>query len=630
MRKLYVELFFVIIVLLYGVFVLIQIAVDEATLADYKKIIDVTDITFGSMLLIEIVLNVFAYGLEYLKNGWSLFDAIVIVISFALSILAASGSSSRWLINILRLRVVLRILRVLVVFERLKQRSQTMKLAHRHPITSPVEQVLRLLNELRYHPALKSSTRNDIDYAIDVIKNNRLYNVEVVAGGDVDDDTQQWLRGEILKVNDDDMVLTDDANENGNDRNGPGANTGRPSNTGIGAGSTLTAFKRGTTMKELLPALDPASEVELQSVLATINTWTFDVFRVNALTGGHPLVQIGYHLLHDLAGMVLQIEMTTLVSFLTEIQSGYVATNPYHNAIHAADVMQTTHYFLVQPELVPFLRPLDRALALIAAGIHDFKHDGFNNSFHISTASEIALRYNDHAVLENFHVAQSFLVMKNPEHNILGRLSPEDFKYGREMIIQMVLATDMARHFEDVALFKANILPAPGEELAIKSLADKKLLLKMILHTSDVSNPAKERETMLRWTERVVEEFFLQGDMEKQLSLAVSPFMDRDTIVLKKMQVGFADFIVAPLFSVWAQIITEVDQVAYKTLLQNREFWFGLTEEFKPHNIKDAVREWTTKKRLSQSSIVSAEAEVPNTSRVRRSIASMLGSTDDA
>ncbi|KAJ0412862.1 hypothetical protein ATCC90586_002492 [Pythium insidiosum] len=199
LRKLYVELFFVIIVLLYGVFVLIQIAVDEATLADYKQIIDVTDITFGSMLLIEILLNVFAYGFEYLKNGWSFFDAIVIVVSFALSILAASGSSSRWLINVLRLRVVLRILRVLVVFERLKQRSQTMKLAHRHAITSPVEQVLRLLNELRFHPALKSSTRNDIDYAIDVIKNNRLYNVEVVAGGDVDDDTQQWLRGEILK-----------------------------------------------------------------------------------------------------------------------------------------------------------------------------------------------------------------------------------------------------------------------------------------------------------------------------------------------------------------------------------------------------------------------------------------------
>ncbi|CAH0477788.1 unnamed protein product [Peronospora belbahrii] len=86
------------------------------------------------------------------------------------------------------------------------------------------------------------------------------------------------------------------------------------------------------------------------------------------------------------------------------------STSPYRDDIHAADVMQIVHYFLMQPEL-PHLN-----------------------------ASKITLRYNDHAVLENYHVAQSFLVMKNADFNVLGQLALDDFK--RDMIIR---ATDMAK-----------------------------------------------------------------------------------------------------------------------------------------------------------------------------------------
>lgn len=647
MRKLYVELFFVMIVLAYGVFVLVQITMGEDALTKYKNVINLTDITVGSILLLEITLKVFAYGTQYLRNGWNLFDGIVIIASFVLGILAALGAQSELFIKILRLRVILRVLRVLVVFERVKQRSRSIQFVHKGPITSPVEHVLRVLHELRFHPALRSSLREEVEFAIDVIRNNRLYEAnDELIGAEVDNDTQNWLRGEVLKVNDTAKVLPDASedertlvvqqNSVGN-TNGPNGRS--TAGDGSGENGAYATARRSVTMKELLPPLDVASEFELQNLFRDVTNWSFDIFRVNVISGGNALCQLGYYLLHELASSHLQIEQATLVNFLLEIQHGYISTNPYHNAIHAADVMQTVNYFLIQPELAPFLRPLDRALALIAAGIHDFKHDGFNNSFHISTGSEIALRYNDHAVLENFHVAQSFLVMKNAECNVLGKLSTEDFKYSREMIIQMVLATDMAKHFEDVALFKANILPAPDEELMIKNVGDKKLLLKMILHTCDVSNPSKDREIMLKWTERVVEEFFVQGDLEKQLSLAVSPFMDRETIVLKKMQVGFADFIVAPLFSVWAQILVNVNAVGYKTLLGNREFWSSLSDDFKPYMIKDAIRDLNHHKRISQSSVsggvgssddLGGLSTAVNSSRVRKSIANLVLATDSS
>lgn len=645
MRQLHVELFFVMIVLAYGLFVMVQITLGDEALATYKTAVNVTDITVGSILLVEITLKIFAYGLQYVRNVWALFDALVIVASFVLGIVAATGTQSLILVKVLRLRVILRVLRVLVVFERVKQRSRAMNLVHKGPITSPVEHVLRVLNELRYHPALRASLRNELEVAIDAIKNNRLYdaNEALLVGHGVDDDTQNWLRGEVLKSNDTNKVLPDaddgddgmgdadvadaDCSDEDTDDNG-GRCSPTAATSGRAARGTLGTIKRGVTLRELLPPLDTAADFEMQNLLQNVATWSFDIFRVHTVSGGNALCQVGYHLLRDVACSALQIDSSVLVSFLLEIQRGYVASNPYHNAIHAADVLQTVYFFLVQPELQPFLRPLDRALALLAAGIHDFKHDGFNNSFHISTASDIALRYNDHAVLENFHVAQSFLVMKNPELNVLGKLAPDDFKYARDMMIQMVLATDMAKHFEDVALFKTNILPGPDEELAIKNVGDKKLVLKMILHTCDVSNPAKDRELMLRWTDRVVEEFFVQGDLEKQLSLPVSPFMDRDTIVLKKMQVGFADFIVTPLFSVWSQILAGVNAGPYKVLLSNREFWAALSEDFKPHMIKDVVRELGNhRQRASQT--VSTISEEPLSSRARRSVGAILLGTDD-
>lgn len=41
---------------------------------------------------------------------------------------------------------------------------------------------------------------------------------------------------------------------------------------------------------------------------------------------------------------------------------------------------------------------------------------------------------------------------------------------------------------------------------------DQKLVLQLVLHASDVSNPAKRFATYMRWTDRVVEEFFGEGD----------------------------------------------------------------------------------------------------------------------
>jgi hypothetical protein len=57
-----------------------------------------------------------------------------------------------------------------------------------------------------------------------------------------------------------------------------------------------------------------------------------------------------------------------------------------------------------------------------------------------------------------------------------------------------------------------------GKGFDYKIPEDRMLVLKMVMKYADVSNPAKPRGVYMKWTERVIREFYLQGDQEKALS----------------------------------------------------------------------------------------------------------------
>ena len=65
------------------------------------------------------------------------------------------------------------------------------------------------------------------------------------------------------------------------------------------------------------------------------------------------------------------------------------------------------------------LDPVDEVAALIAATIHDVDHPGRTNSFLCNAGSELALLYNDTAVLESHHAALAFqLTTRDDKCNI--------------------------------------------------------------------------------------------------------------------------------------------------------------------------------------------------------------------
>ncbi|XKL69100.1 hypothetical protein PGB90_006869 [Kerria lacca] len=235
--------------------------------------------------------------------------------------------------------------------------------------------------------------------------------------------------------------------------------------------------------------------------------------------------------------------------FLTRIEEGYYKfKNPYHNNLHAADVAQCIHWMLYQTGLMNWLTDLEIFATLVAAIVHDYEHTGTTNNFHVMSGSDTALLYNDRAVLENHHISATFRLMKEEECNILQHLSREEYREFRTLMIDMVLATDMSFHFQQLKNMR-NLLTLA------EPFMDKSKALSLVLHCCDISHPAKRWDLHRQWTGRLLEEFFRQGDKERDLGLPFSPLCDRNNTLVAESQIGFIDFIVEPSMAVCGDML---------------------------------------------------------------------------
>jgi hypothetical protein len=105
-------------------------------------------------------------------------------------------------------------------------------------------------------------------------------------------------------------------------------------------------------------------------------------------------------------------------------------------------------YFVENSELSLHTTTLELHAALIAAFSHDVGHPGVTNRFLIATTDRLAYRYNDKSVLENMHSSIVFKTMLEPENDLLIGHEGEEWMEARRIIVEMILDTDMARHFD--------------------------------------------------------------------------------------------------------------------------------------------------------------------------------------
>ena len=203
---------------------------------------------------------------------------------------------------------------------------------------------------------------------------------------------------------------------------------------------------------------------------------------------------------------------------------------------------------------------------LVASLIHDIGHPGVTNSFLISTKHSKAFRYNDTNVLENHHLAIGYKILLDPQNDIFESLSEAQSWNVRQMIISMVLSTDISFHFEQLTALKG------AKNFPEDTKKDKQALMNILLYASDHAIPCKPTLYYFKWMAEQMEEFYQQGDIERKLGLEITAFFDRTTSNPFIFQKGYLDVIVRPIMITITEFIPQItEEVITNGLERNKE-----------------------------------------------------------
>ncbi|XP_055717938.1 cAMP-specific 3',5'-cyclic phosphodiesterase 4D-like isoform X3 [Salvelinus fontinalis] len=361
--------------------------------------------------------------------------------------------------------------------------------------------------------------------------------------------------------------------------------------------SQIVAVKKPALSPSLAPTQIPRFGVTTlhESLLATefedINRWGLDIFKIAEYSGNRPLTVVMYSIFQERELLKnFKIPADTFVTFMMTLEDHYHTDVAYHNNIHAADVVQSTHILLSTPALEAVFTDLEIMAALFSSAIHDVDHPGVSNQFLINTNSELALMYNDASVLENHHLAVGFKLLQEDNCDIFQSLSKKQGQSLRKMVIDMVLATDMSKHMNFLADLKTMVETKKVTSLGVLLLdnySDRIQVLQNMVHCADLSNPTKPLDVYRQWTDRIMMEFFTQGDRERDKGMEISPMCDKHNASVEKTQVGFIDYIVHPLWETWADLVHPDAQDILDTLEDNREWYQSMIQRSPSPTLED-------------------------------------------
>lgn len=252
---------------------------------------------------------------------------------------------------------------------------------------------------------------------------------------------------------------------------------------------------------QTFPRIPPEDPVTYE-----LTQWAFNVFK---RPEDELLALVKQMFLHLDLLVHFNIRVDVLERFIGAVRQLYKPV-PYHNWIHAVDTAQAAFCFLVQFGGFTKLSRLDWLALLVASLCHDLGHPGVNNAHMVFTQSELALLYNDRSVLENFHAASLFQLLRRDDVNIFASLTRQQLRDVRKSITDCILSTDMADHYEYVTRLGVK---ADLENLQWSSdvANDRLLLMKCVVKMADISNVARPWDVSVEWARRLSEEFFAQG-----------------------------------------------------------------------------------------------------------------------
>lgn len=342
---------------------------------------------------------------------------------------------------------------------------------------------------------------------------------------------------------------------------------------------TLACGRRSSTrsVKRLLAIKESEREAVLNVDLSAVDITdvNFDLFwvRDNYSDPLDAAAAVAYRLLLG-SGLPekFRCRNETLLNFILQCRRKY-RNVPYHNFYHVVDVCQTIYTFLYRGAACEKLTELDCYVLLVTALVHDLDHMGLNNSFYLKTDSPLGILSSasgNTSVLEVHHCNLAVEILSDPDSDVFEGLDDADRVLAYRAMIDCVLATDMARHGELLDIF----LKQMEKPYDIEDVATRQMVMDVLLKAGDISNVTKPFDISRLWAMAVTEEFYRQGDMEKEKGVEVLPQFDRSkNTELARGQIGFIDFVCGPFFKKIVNTCLSGMQWTVDNVNSNRAQW---------------------------------------------------------
>ncbi|XP_054442043.1 cGMP-inhibited 3',5'-cyclic phosphodiesterase 3B isoform X2 [Pteronotus mesoamericanus] len=266
---------------------------------------------------------------------------------------------------------------------------------------------------------------------------------------------------------------------------------------------------------------------DYDSLIEKMSNWNFQIFELVEEMGeksGKILSQVMYTLFQD-TGLLEIFKIPTLqfMNYFRALENGY-RDIPYHNRIHATDVLHAVWYLTTRP--IPGLQQIHSNHGME----NETESDGRINPGQIAYISSRSCSIPDESYgclssnIPALELMALYVAAAMHDYDHPGRTNA------------FLVATNAPQ---------ANDVNSNGIEWSNEN--DRLLVCQVCIKLADINGPAKVRNLHLKWTEGIVNEFYEQGDEEANLGLPISPFMDRSSPQLAKLQESFITHIVGPL-----------------------------------------------------------------------------------
>jgi hypothetical protein len=559
----------IVLTIIYTILVLIILSFGESFYddnPDAEIAFHIIELIILLIFCVDIVARIYSFRMLYLKDYLNIIDITTIILAIILAIIDMSVDNSV-ASALLRIRGMFRITTLLLLVRKLNEVKGSNKAKKKSEISysefkSPLERTLEIMTALRECLEDQKFVR-DINYCIKNISNGKLYDKEVKDSEQVGlGALRRSRRGGILAMEENLWIRSCSS----------ASNPRKVARLSRSSSVIITLSRKSSALQQKMNISNAAKKI-----FENVENLDFNIFEFKEEVKNNELICLCNMLMekHDLFKS-MKINSGKFLNFTKTIQSNYKKVQ-YHNKTHGTDVAQTLYCFLMKGDWMNRgkMDNFDLFSMIVGGCVHDYEHPGYNAAFLMKTNDKLAVRYNDISVLENHHVAATFEVINLTENNIFEKVPLEEKNDIRKMMIEMILSTDMSKHFADLGKFKSRVSTTnfdPAE-------SDKQLCMNMGMHIADISNPSKKWDISYKWTEWLYEEFFAQGDKERELGMQISDLMDRTTINCAKSSIGFIDVIVEPAYVAFQMFQAHLKE-NIENIKSNKAKWQNLIGDY--------------------------------------------------